>query len=207
MQSTGIGEKHWAISKNWSDYLGLPPQCSIICQISFYREANNEQNIAFPISPAILTWSSDKLLYNGFDCETVTVTRRKLLRVLSFTQSVFMFWDYCFLNMLIMLPGLTQSCGSRREEPCKMGTVWRGNRDKEDTEKKLIWKWMTSQISGRMLWVHLWSLPSCDRHCSTQSILSQSDDQGPEVELHKQLLRRWEGPFLWLASHWASYLQ
>ena len=158
MQYTGIREKHWAISKNWSDYLGLPPQCSIICQISFYQEANNEQNIAFPISRTIFTWSSDSFLnfYHGFDCETVTWHKGTCAAGPVLTQSVFMFWDYYFLNMLIMLPALTESCGGRVEEPCKQGSVRRGNRDKEETDRNWFEnEWRLSHISGWVLRVHL----------------------------------------------------
>ena len=58
------------------------------------------------------------------------------LTALQYTLSVFMFWDYCFLNILIMLPVLTGSCSSRVEEPCKQGTVTRGNIEKERQYEK-----------------------------------------------------------------------
>ena len=128
-----MGEQYWTISKNCSDYLGLPSQCSIICQISFYQESNNEQNIAFPIPPAlnfylqVLAWN---LIVKQWHKE-IEIFASLTITAIQYTLSVFMFWDYCFLNMLIMLPALTESCSSRVQEPCKQGTVKRGNIEKE----------------------------------------------------------------------------
>ena len=140
MQSIGIREQHWAISKNCSDYLGLPSQCSIICQISFYQESNNEQNIAFPISREMdFCYLITKLYFvdttSSLDFICGTVTQRNLWFLNPYSICIvfiFMFWDYLFLNMLIMLPVLTESCSSGKQGPCKQGTVRRGNIDKED---------------------------------------------------------------------------